>query len=126
VGIRADSPADIAAIRAAVSVPIIGIYKFDIPGFQIRITPTVEHAIQIADAGADAIALDATRRPRPNGLSVADMVAQVKAQTGKLVFGDVSTFEEGPHAAEVGADAILPTLAGTRSTAANYQDPILS
>lgn len=112
VGIRADAPADIAAIRAVMDVPIIGIYKFDIPGFQVRITPTVDHAIQIANVGADVIALDATQRPRPNGLSVAEMIAQVKSKTGKLVVADVSTFEEGAHAAEVGADAILPTLAG--------------
>jgi N-acylglucosamine-6-phosphate 2-epimerase len=112
VGIRADAPNDIAAIRAAVSAPIIGIYKFDIPGFAVRITPTLDHAIQIANAGADVIALDATQRPRPNGLSVAELIAQVKSKTGKLVVADVSTFEEGAHAAEVGADAILPTLAG--------------
>jgi N-acylglucosamine-6-phosphate 2-epimerase len=123
IGIRADSPLDIAAIRAAVSVPIIGIYKFDIPGFQVRITPTVEHAIQIANAGSDVIAIDATQRPRPHGLSVADMIAQVKAQTGKLVFADVSTLDEGIHAAEVGADAILPTLAGYTDYSRNLPGP---
>jgi N-acylglucosamine-6-phosphate 2-epimerase len=123
IGIRADAPADIAAIRAAVTVPIIGIYKFDIPGFQVRITPTVERAIQISNAGSDVIALDATQRPRPNGLSVAEMIAQVKTQTGKLVVADVSTFEEGMHAAEVGADAILPTLAGYTEYSRNLPGP---
>lgn len=123
VGIRADSPADIAAIHAAVSVPIIGIYKFDTPGFQVRITPTVEHALQIANAGADVIALDATQRPRPDGLSVAETIARVKTQTGKLVVADVSTFEEGAHAAEVGADAILPTLAGYTEYSRNLPGP---
>lgn len=123
IGIRADSPADIAAIRAAVHVPIIGIYKFDIAGFQVRITPTVEHAIQIANAGADVIALDATQRPRPQGLSVAEIIAQVKAQTGKLVAADVSTFEEGAHAAQVGADAVLPTLAGYTDYSRNLPGP---
>lgn len=112
VGIRADAPDDIAAIRAAVSAPIIGIYKFDIPGFAVRITPTLEHAIRIANVGADVIAIDATARARPGNVSVAELIAQVKIQTGKLVVADVSTFEEGAHAAEVGADAVLPTLAG--------------
>jgi putative N-acetylmannosamine-6-phosphate epimerase len=31
VGIRSNGPEDIAAIRAAVALPIIGIYKVDIP-----------------------------------------------------------------------------------------------
>jgi N-acylglucosamine-6-phosphate 2-epimerase len=112
VGIRADGPADIAAIRAAVKVPIIGIYKSDVPGFPVRITPTVEFAVQIAQAGADLIALDATNRLRPNGLNAEELVTRVRAQTGKPVLADVSTFEEGVQAAEFGADAILPTLAG--------------
>jgi N-acylglucosamine-6-phosphate 2-epimerase len=112
VGIRADGVEDITAIRAAVDAPIIGIYKFDGPGFQVRITPTLEYAIQIAHAGADILAVDATNRPRPNDLSVAEMIAQVKARTGKPVAADISTFEEGMVAAQVGADAILPTLAG--------------
>ncbi len=123
VGIRADAPADIAAVRAAVNVPIIGIYKFDIPDFQVRITPTLDCAIQIANAGADVIALDATQRPRPNGLSVAEFIAQVKAKTGKLVVADVSTFEEGLFAATVGADAVLPTLAGYTEYSRNLPGP---
>ncbi len=123
IGIRADAPADIAAIRAVVRVPIIGIYKFDLPGFQVRITPTIDCAIQIANAGADVIALDATQRPRPDDLSVAEIIAQVKAKTGKLVVADVSTFEEGIHAAEVGADAILPTLAGYTDYSRNLPGP---
>jgi N-acylglucosamine-6-phosphate 2-epimerase len=123
VGIRADSPADIAAIRAATSVPIIGIYKFDIPGFQVRITPTVEHAIQISNAGSDVIALDATNRPRPNGLSVQDIITQVKMQTGRPIAADVSTFEEGMYAAQVGADAVLPTLAGYTDYSRNLPEP---
>ena len=65
VGIRADGVADIAAVRAAVRLPIIGIFKADLPGFAVRITPTLEHALRIAAAGADIIALDGTARPRP-------------------------------------------------------------
>jgi N-acylglucosamine-6-phosphate 2-epimerase len=112
VGIRADGVEDIAAIRAMVNVPIIGIYKFDVPGFPVRITPTVELAVQIAQAGADMIAVDATNRPRPNDLSAAEIIAQVKARTGKPVLADIATFDEGVHAARAGAAAVLPTLAG--------------
>jgi N-acylglucosamine-6-phosphate 2-epimerase len=123
VGIRADGPADIAAIRAAVIVPLIGIYKAEIQGFPVRITPTLEHAIHVANAGADVIALDATQRPRPGGMGVAEMIAQVKRQTGKPVFADVSTFEEGVFAAKAGADAILTTLAGYTDYSHYSPDP---
>lgn len=41
VGIRANSPVDVAAIRQALpDVPLIGLYKFDLPGYEVRITPT--------------------------------------------------------------------------------------
>ena len=111
VAIRADSPADIAAVRAAVSVPIIGLFKRDMPGFTVRITPTLADAERVADAGADAIALDATARPRPGGRMAADLIRAVKKATGRLVFADVATLDEGVRAAEAGADAVLPTLA---------------
>src|SRR5512138_808681 len=67
-GIRANGPADIAAIRAAVDLPLIGLYKADITGSPVYITPTLEHAGAAAEAGADIIALDATLRPHPRGM----------------------------------------------------------
>src|SRR3954470_12301621 len=55
VAIRANTPVDIAAIHKAVSLPIIGLYKEDIPAFPVYITPTLRHAIVVAEAGADVI-----------------------------------------------------------------------
>jgi len=112
VAIRANGPADVAAIRAAVSLPIIGIYKADLPGFQVRITPTIEHAWLIAAAGADLIALDATARPHPQGIPTAQLIARVRETTGCPVVADVATVDEGVAAAAAGADAVATTLAG--------------
>ena len=42
------------AIRRAVSLPIIGIYKRVIPGYEVYITPTLETASQVVEAGADS------------------------------------------------------------------------
>jgi N-acylglucosamine-6-phosphate 2-epimerase len=112
VGIRANGPADIAAIRAAVNLPIIGIYKADLPRFQVRITPTLEHARQVAAAGADLIGLDATARPHPDGATSAELIARVHEATGCPVVADVATVEEGLAAATAGADAIATTLSG--------------
>ena len=49
VAIRANSPVDIAAIRKAVSVPIIGLYKDEIEGYPVYITPTMRHALAVGD-----------------------------------------------------------------------------
>ena len=111
-GIRANSPADILAIRAAVDLPIIGLYKIDVEGFEVRITPTVAHAQQVAQAGADLIALDATRRPHPDGLSLAERIRTIHQEINRPVLADISTLEEGLAAEEAGADLIATTLSG--------------
>ena len=67
VGIRANSPADIAAIRAVTDLPLIGLSKVEMTDFEVYITPTIADAVAVADAGADIIALDATDRPHPEG-----------------------------------------------------------
>ncbi len=122
VAVRVDSPADIAAVRAVVAVPVIGILKRDVPGFAVRITPTLEDAQRVAAAGADAIALDATGRPRPGGRSAAELIQAVKAATRLPVFADVATREDGLIAAEAGADAVLPTLAGPAADSGDGPD----
>jgi N-acylglucosamine-6-phosphate 2-epimerase len=110
--IRANGPDDIAAIHAAVELPIIGIWKVDMPGLGIRITPEIEHAKAVAAAGASIIAFDATDRARNEGLAAAEWIARVRSETGLLVMADVSTFEEGLMAEAAGADLVATTLAG--------------
>jgi N-acylglucosamine-6-phosphate 2-epimerase len=110
--IRANGPEDIAAIRAAVELPIIGIWKVDMPGLGIRITPEIEHAKAVAAAGASIIAFDATDRARNDGLAAAEWIARVRSETGLPVMADVSTFEEGLMAEAAGADLVATTLAG--------------
>lgn len=107
-GIRAESPADVRAIRAAVGLPIVGLWKRGEAG--VYITPTKEAARAVAEAGADAIALDATDRERPEPL--AELIRYVHTFLGLPVLADVSTVEEGVRAALLGADAVAPTLAG--------------
>jgi len=111
VGIRANSPDDIRAIKAAVALPIIGIYKIRRPDFEPYITPTIEAAKEIADAGADIIALDATLRPHPGNLTAAELIAQIK-ELGLPVMADISTLDEGISAAEAGADIVATTMSG--------------
>lgn len=110
VGIRANSPPDIAAIRATIDLPVIGIYKDGDEG--VYITPTLRHAREAAEAGADVIALDATARPRPDGMTSEALIRAIKHHLGVPVLADVSTLEEGLAAQAAGADFVAPTLSG--------------
>lgn len=109
-GIRANGPDDIRAIKATVRLPVIGIYKDGEEG--VYITPTLAHARQVAEAGADVIAIDATHRPRPNGQTLAQLIGAIHDELGKPVMADISTLDEALQAEALGADLIAPTLAG--------------
>ena len=119
-GIRANAPDHIAAVRAAVDVPVIGLWK-DGPG-PVTITPTSTHARAVAQAGAHLVAIDATDRPRPTPFP--DVVAAVHA-VGALVLADVSTEAEGHAAIDAGADAVATTLSGYTSHAPKTPGPDL-
>jgi N-acylglucosamine-6-phosphate 2-epimerase len=123
VGIRANSPEDIAAIRRTVRLPIIGIYKLDIPGSTVRITPTIESAIQVARAGADIIAIDATDRPNPEGFSRIDRIRLIHERTNCPVMADVSNHQEGLAAQSAGADLVSTTLSGYTDKSPQLEAP---
>ncbi len=110
VGIRANTPADIRAIRARVPLPLIGLYKAG--DADVYITPTLEHARAVIEAGADIVALDATGRPRPDGRSLVQVITALHDDHHALVMADVSTVAEGVAAAQMGADLISTTLSG--------------
>lgn len=112
VGIRSNGPDDIAAIRAEVNLPLIGLYKVEFPGFEVYITPTVEQARQVAQAGADIIALDATQRPHPDRLGIRERIWLVHQETDHPVMADIATLEEGLLAEDAGADLVATTLSG--------------
>lgn len=116
--IRAEGPANIRAIKAAVELPVIGLRKRRYPDSRVYITPTLEDALEVAHAGADVIALDATARVRPRGQPLSHIVAELKAR-GAVLMADVSSLEEGLAAAALGFDIVGTTLSGyTNETAA--------
>ena len=110
-GIRANGAADIAAIRRAVDVPIIGILKRDDPGFAVSITPDVASARQVVESGADIVALDATERPR-RGEALPELIGRIVAELRVPVMADVATRAQGVSAARMGAQYIATTLSG--------------
>nr|WP_245557606.1 hypothetical protein [Deinococcus peraridilitoris] len=60
--LRLEGLADVRAVRAREQVPIIGIVKRRVR--EVFITPTVQDAHDLCDAGADIVAFDATHRAR--------------------------------------------------------------
>ncbi len=121
VGIRANGADDIHAIRATIRLPIIGIYKEGDEG--VFITPSFRCAQVVAEAGANVVALDGTQRPRPDGSKLADIVAAIHTQLGKLVMADISTLEEALAAEAAGADLVASTLSGYTPSSPKLDGP---
>ncbi|MFC5402486.1 N-acetylmannosamine-6-phosphate 2-epimerase [Cohnella soli] len=112
VGIRANSPEDIAEIKSQTGMPVIGIWKTKYPDSSIYITPTLKEAEAVAAAGADIVALDATSRTRPGQESLADIVDSLRSRYGVMLMADVSNVQEGIEAEKMGFDIVSTTLSG--------------
>jgi N-acylglucosamine-6-phosphate 2-epimerase len=125
VGIRANDPEQIRAIRQATGLPLLGIWKREVAGFETSITPDLASARAVVEAGADVVALDATSRPHPEG-SAADLIAVVKRELRVPVFADVARFDEGIAAARAGADYVGTTLSGYTAETAGCDGPDLA
>ena len=108
-GIRIEGVENLKAARPTVQVPIIGIVKRDLPDSPIRITPFLHDIEALAKAGADIIAVDGTRRPRPVELESA--VKKIH-ELGCLAMADCSNLEEGLHCQKLGFDIIGSTMSG--------------
>lgn len=111
VAIRANSTVDIKAIKKAVHLPVIGLIKRDYEDSDVFITPTRRELQELIDVGADMIALDGTRRPRPNGESLEEQIAFLKGQ-GQMVMADISTLDEALYAESLGVNCVSTTLSG--------------
>lgn len=123
VAVRIDSPAHISAVRNAVTIPIIGIYKIVLSPSEVYITPLYSAAVEVAEAGADIIAVDATPRSRPDGEKLADLCRKIVTNLRLPVMADISTFEEGINAAEtLGCAFVGTTLSGYTKKTAHLSD----
>lgn len=123
VGVRIDTPAHIKAVRQQVKAPIIGLWKQQLPGYEVYITPQFDHAAAIARAGADIIAIDATSRNRPEGETVGSLIDKIHDQLSKPVMADVDTIEAAIAAQKAGADIIGTTLYGYTAQTQNLSPP---
>ncbi|GHT67666.1 putative N-acetylmannosamine-6-phosphate 2-epimerase [Bacteroidia bacterium] len=126
VGIRANSPEQIRAIKKAVDLPLIGLWKIWHDDTDVFITPTLEAAQAIWEAGAEIIALDCTAQITHEGRPAYELLPVVKkAIPEALIFADVSNYEEGVRAIELGADIVGPTLYGYTEATKHIEEPDL-
>ncbi len=91
-------------------MPVVGLWKDG--DDDVFITPTLAHALAVAEAGAHIIAIDGTRRARPDGLTLAETITALKAAHEVLVMADCGSLDDAIAAEAAGADILGTTLAG--------------
>ena len=123
-GIRANTVSDIKEIKLNTKLPIIGIIKRVYGECNVYITPTIKEVVELAYEGVDIIAIDATKRERPDNISLEDFVKSIKSKyPNQLIMGDISSVEEAIYAQNIGIDIVGTTLCGyTEYTKGN--DPL--
>lgn len=126
VGVRVNGDADIRAVAEVTSLPIIGIYKRKSEAWPVYITPTLESARRVVEAGASLVALDATHRPRAGDKTPEALIDEIKRELGVPVMADVDCLREGKLAAAAGADLVATTMAGYTSERPSTPGPDLA
>lgn len=126
VGLRANSPDQIKAIKAEVNLPLIGLYKIWHDDTDVFITPTLEAAKEVWNAGAEIIALDCTSQITHEGKPAYELLPIIKKKLPEaIIFADISTYEEAVRAIELGADIVGPTLYGYTEDTKDIEEPDL-
>ncbi len=123
-GIRANTVADIKEIKTTVDLPIIGIIKHQYGDNNVYITPTMTEIDALVAEGVDVIAIDGTKRERPDGRTLENLMKEVRAKyPDQLFMADISCAEEAVECERLGFDIVGTTLVGyTEYTKGN--DPL--
>lgn len=122
VAIRAQGVEDIKEIKKATSLPVVGIIKRNYEDSEIYITPTKKEIDELLTTGCEMIAIDATNRKRPNNETLKDLIDYIKSKN-ILIMADISNYEEGVNAQELGVDCISTTLSGYTSYTKSIDGP---
>jgi len=125
-GLRVAGVRDVKNAKKLFDIPVIGITKPDkLPqNWQeiIYITPEIEDAKSLIDAGADIIAFDGTLRKRGK-TSLEEMIKYIKS-FNRIAMADIATLEEGLTCEKFGTDILSTTLSGyTKESATDSDEP---
>lgn len=113
VGIRANTVEDISEIKKVVDLPIIGIIKEVYGDCNVYITPTMKEVDALVACGVDIIAIDCTKRERPDKKTLDELFINIRSKyPNQLFMADCSDYEEGMYAAKIGFDVIGTTMHG--------------
>ncbi|HEY3366889.1 MAG TPA: putative N-acetylmannosamine-6-phosphate 2-epimerase [Symbiobacteriaceae bacterium] len=110
--LRVNSPEHVVAVKAVTTLPVIGLWKRADGRGQRVITPDLESARALAEAGADVIALDATAEAHGVPGRLAMLIQSIHDELMLPVMADISTVAEGVRAVGYGADLVGTTLSG--------------
>lgn len=112
-GIRANTVSDIREIKKTVDLPIIGIIKEVYGENPVYITPTMKEISALVAEGVDIIAIDGTKRERPDGNTLENLMKAAKEKyPNQLFMADISSVEEAIEAERLGFDFVGTTLVG--------------
>lgn len=111
IAIRAQGIDDINEIKKVTNLPVIGIIKENYKDSDIYITPTKKEVDALLSTSCEMIALDATKRQRPNKESLKELIDYIH-ENKVLVMADISTYDEAIEAANLGVDCVSTTLSG--------------
>ena len=123
IGIRANSPEDCKEIKNNVNLPMISIYKRIYGTSKVYITPTINEVKELLSINPEIIAVDATRRERPDGRSLEEFLKEIREVYNGLVLADISDLEEGVRAEKIGFDMVSTTLIGYTDYTLNRPKP---
>ena len=123
-GLRVAGARDVKNAKK-LNIPVIGLTKPNMLPENwksvVYITPSIKDVKSLIKAGADIIAFDGTKRPRPDGCDLKQIIDLIHF-TGKLAMADISTLEEGISAEKLEADIISTTLAGYTDESGNADE----
>lgn len=112
--LRVAGARDVAIAKKLFDIPVIGLTKPDkLPdNWQevVYITPSIEDAKGLIDAGADIVAFDGTSRHRTQS-GLKEIIDYIKSNK-RLAMADISTFDEGMNCEGLGVDILSTTLSG--------------
>lgn len=121
-GLRIEGSANVAGVTQASRLPVVGLVKRDLDDSAVRITPFICDIIELCEAGAAIVAVDATDRPRP--VPVPELLAEIKRR-GRLAMADISTEAEARSALAAGADIVGTTMSGYAGDVPTPKEPDL-
>lgn len=111
--IRTSSARDVAAVKEATGLPVIGLIKRPYEGYDAYITPTMREIEELVEVESDVIALDCTMRKRGDGTTINEFLARIREKYPDIsLMADISTLQEGINAWEAGVDMVGTTMSG--------------